>query len=73
MDKKLYLAQLAAEAISCYHNEDAICDALWLMNGGLGGAEEPRKSGRTLIRLLRMPLALLMTKPSSSIFFENLK
>ena len=40
MDKKLYLAQLAAEAISCYKNEDSICDALWLMNGGLGGVEE---------------------------------
>lgn len=40
MDKKLYLAQLAAEALSCYKNEDSICDALWLMNAGLGGPEE---------------------------------
>lgn len=40
MNKKMYLAQLAAEAISHYDNEDCICDALWLMNGGLGGAEE---------------------------------
>ena len=37
MDKKLYLAQLAAEALSCYKNEDSICDAIWLMNGGVGG------------------------------------
>ena len=36
----MYLAQLVVEAISCYHNEDAICDALWLMNSGLGGTEE---------------------------------
>ena len=40
MDKKLYLAQLAAEALSCYKNEDSICDAIWLMNGGVGGPEE---------------------------------
>lgn len=40
MDKKLYLAQLAAKALSCYKNEDSICDAIWLMNGGVGGPEE---------------------------------
>ena len=36
MDKKLYLAQLAAKAMSCYSDEDVVCDSLWLMNGGIG-------------------------------------
>ena len=40
MDKKLYLAQLAAKAMSCYSDEDVVCDSLWLMNGGIGGPEE---------------------------------
>ena len=39
MDKKLYLAQLAAKAMSCYSDEDVVCDSLWLMNGGIGGPE----------------------------------
>lgn len=40
MDKKLYLAQLAAKAIFSYRNEDAICDVIWLMNSGIGDAED---------------------------------
>lgn len=40
MDKKLYLAQLAAKAMSCYSDEDVVCDSLWLMNGGISGPEE---------------------------------
>lgn len=40
MDKKMVLAQFAAEAISSYKNEDATNDALWLMNAGLGDVED---------------------------------
>lgn len=55
MDKKLYLAQLAAKAMSCYSDEDVVCDSLWLMNGGIG-------SGKTFSRFLRIPLVFPMMK-----------
>lgn len=59
MDKKLYLAQLAAKAMSCYSDEDVVCDSLWLMNGGIGGPEE---QGKTFSRFLRIPLVFPMMK-----------